>query len=385
MNIRKLSLALTLIAPLATPVFAQQEVKIGFISTLSGPAAYLGQDARDAFNLAIEHNGGTLGGAKINLIVEDDGLKPGQGKQAAERMLKSEGVKLFTGVIFANVATAVYPDILDGGGTYVSLLSAPSEFAGKGCHKNYFVMSFQGDSLQESAGANATRLGYKKAFILVPNYQAGKDAVVGFKRLFKGDVAGEVYTTLGATDYAAEIGRIRASDADVVYSFLAGASGIAFARQYAASGLKIPQVMSGAVDSVVVKAAGESLLGAAVSSQWNADIDNPVNKKFVADFQKKYNRLPTAWAAQGYDTALGIASALKANGGKFETDAFRTALNKADFQLTRGPFKFGPNQHPIQDWYALKVVKQDDESFGLKLDAKILSNHTDAYGKDCKM
>ncbi len=385
MTIRNMSLALVLSGALAVPALAQ-DLKIGFVTTLSGPAGYFGQDARDAFNLAIEHGGGALGGAKINLLVEDDAVKPGQGKQIADRFLKGEGVKLFTGIIFSNVAAAIVPDILEGGGTYVSLNAAPSELAGKECNKNYFVMSWQNDSLHESAGANATRLGFKKAFLVAPNYQAGKDAIAGFKRFFKGEIAGEVYTVLNATDYAAEIARIRASDADMVFHFLPGGAGIAFARQYAAAGLKLPQVVSGAsADSVIVKAVGEPLLGTSVSAQWSSDLDNPVNKKFVEDFQKKYGRMPSQWAAQAYDTALGIASALKANGGKFETNAFRAALAKADFQLTRGPFKFGPNQHPVQDWYAMKVVKSDSGDFVLKLDQKILSNHTDVYGKDCKM
>lgn len=385
MNIRKAALALALSGAMVAPGLAQ-DLKIGFVTTLSGPAGYFGQDARDAFNLAIEHNGGTLGGAKIDLLVEDDALKPGQGKQIADRFLKGEGVKLFTGIIFSNVAAAIVPDILDGGGTYVSLNAAPSELAGKECHKNYFVMSWQNDSLHESAGANATRLGYKKAFLIAPNYQAGKDAIAGFKRYFKGAVAGEIYTVLNATDYAAEIARIRASDADMVFHFLPGGAGIAFARQYAAAGMKLPQVVSGAsADAVTVKAIGEPFLGTAASAQWSWDLDNPVNKKFVEDFRKKYGRIPTQWAAQAYDTALGIAAALKANGGKFETNAFRAALAKADFQLTRGPFKFGANQHPIQDWYAMKVVKSDAGDFVLKLDQRILSNHTDVYAKDCKM
>ena len=385
MRAKRLSMALALLCGATMPAMAQ-ELKIGFVTTLSGPAGYFGQDARDAFNLAIEHGGGTLGGAKINLLVEDDAVKPGQGKQIADRFLKGEGVKLFTGIIFSNVAAAIVPDILEGGGTYVSLNAAPSELAGKECHKNYFVMSWQNDSLHESAGVNATRLGHKRAFLIAPNYQAGRDGIAGFKRYFKGQIAGEVFSTLNATDYAAEIARIRASDADMVFSFIPGGAGIAFARQYAAAGLKIPQVVSGAsVDSVILKAVGEPLLGTAVSAQWSLELDNPVNKKFVADYTAKYGRVPTQWAAQAYDTALGIASALKANGGKFEQAAFRAALVKADFQLTRGAFKFGPNQHPIQDWYAMKVEKDAAGVPALKLDQKILSNHTDVYGKDCKM
>lgn len=372
----------------ATAAFAQAPVKIGMITTLSGPGGYLGQDIRDAFKLAIDMEGGKLGGVPVELMVEDDGLKPGQGKQIAEKMLKTDGIKIMTGIVFSNVAGATVPDIVDSGALYVSPNAAPSNFAGKECNENYFVVSWQNDSLHESAGQYATNLGYKKAFILAPNYQAGKDALTGFKRLFKGEVIGEVYTRLDQTDFAPEMAQIRAANPDVVFQFHPGGLGIAFMRQYQQAGLlgKVPMVLAApSLDATTLKAVGDAALGVNVTAHWNSDFDNPANKTFVDAWTKAYNRVPTYYASQGYDTALAIASALKATGGKTDVPALRKALAKADFQSVRGAFKFGKNQHPVQDWYALKAEKGPDGAAVLKTVGKVLSNHGDVYAKDCKL
>jgi branched-chain amino acid transport system substrate-binding protein len=378
-------------AVLAMPASAQQPLKIGFITTLSGPAGYIGADIRDAFQLAIDIEGGKLGGIPVQLIVEDDGFKPGQGKQVADRFLKTDNIKLFTGIVFSNIAGATVPDILDAGAIYVSPNAAPSNFAGRECHKNYYVVSWQNDTLHESAGQNATNLGYKRIFILAPNYQAGKDALAGFKRFFKGEIAGELYTRLDQTDYAPEMAQIRAAKPDAVFQFHPGGLGIAFIRQYQQAGLlgSIPMVVaSPSIDVVILKAVGEAALGINASTQWNSDFDNPANKKFMAEWQKKFGteRLPTYYASQGYDTALAIAAALKAtNGNVTNTDAFRAAMLKADFQAVRGAFKFGPNQHPIQDWYSAHVEKDASGKLIIKTIGKIMSDRGDAYSKDCKL
>jgi len=363
---------------------AQDAVKIGMVTTLSGPGGYLGEDVRDAFKLAIDQGGGKLGGVPVNLLVEDDGLKPANGKQIAEKFLKSEKAKILTGIIFSNVAGAVVPDVLDAGAFYLSPNAGPSNFAGKDCHKNYFAVAWQNDTLHEAAGASATAQGYKKAFILAPNYQAGKDALAGFKRFFKGEVVGETYTKLDQTDYAAELAQIRAAKPDVVFQFHPGGLGITFLKQYVQAGLKdsIPMVLSApSLDSRIVAAVGEAAEGVKGTTHWNTDFPNDASKAFVAAFQAKYNRLPTWYASQGYETALLIGSALKAVGGDMsKADAFRDAVRKADFPAIRGNFKFAANQHPVQDWYATEVEKG-----ALKTGAVVLPQRGDAYADQCKM
>jgi branched-chain amino acid transport system substrate-binding protein len=384
-----LAAMIAVVAPAVAQDTSMDAVKIGVVTSLSGPGGYLGQDIRDGFELAIKMGGGKLGGVPVQMVVEDDAAKPGQGKQIADRLLKNEKVKLFTGIVFSNVAGATVPDILDADAIYVSPNAGPSTFAGKGCHPNYFVVSWQNDSLHESAGQLANELGYKSVYLVAANYQAGKDALEGFKRFYKGRVAGESFTRLDQTDFAAEFAQIRAAGPEAVFQFEPGGLGIAFLRQYEQAGLKdkIPMVVAApSLDAVTLSVVGEAALGVNITSHWNSDFDNPANKAFMAAWDKTHHRPATYYASQGYDTALAIGAALKGVAGKLDDlGAFRQAMLKADFQSTRGGFKFGPNQHPVQDWWALKAEKGSDGKLALNTKKKILSNHGDAYAKDCKL
>tara|TARA_R110002020_G_scaffold27552_12_gene88851 strand:- start:9224 stop:10399 length:1176 start_codon:yes stop_codon:yes gene_type:complete len=389
MNFRNVCLLAGLFSVAAgvTGTTAQEPLKIGFITTLSGPAGYLGQDVRDGFQLAVDMEDGKLGGTPVNLLIEDDGLKPTNGRQIADAFLNDDNVKLFTGLIFSNVAGTVVPEVVDAGAIMVSPNAGPSEFAGENCNANYFVVSWLTDTMQGSAGQNATDLGYKRAFVLAPNYQAGKDAIQGFKRYFEGEIVGEIYTKLDQTDFAAEMAQIRAAEPDVVFQFQPGGLGIAFTRQYQQAGLlgTIPMVVSEpSMDHAILKAVGDSAEGINVSGAWNTDLDNAANKEFVAKFEETYERTPTMYAAQGYDTARAIAAALKQTGGSVDdTEAFRTAMLKADFDSVRGYFEFGKNQHPIQDWYAMTVAPGSDGGMTLKTRAKILERHGDPFAAEC--
>ncbi|MSO91014.1 MAG: ABC transporter substrate-binding protein [Acetobacteraceae bacterium] len=371
----------------ATPAFGADPVKIGLLTTLSGPNAALGIDIRDAFQLAIKQEGGKLGGVAVNVIVEDDELKPDVAKEIATRMVKRDNVSIMTGIVFSNVAMAVVPGIVRDGIFFISANAGPSQLAGQGCHTNYFNVAWQNDNLHEAAGQYVQTKGYQNVYILAPNYPAGKDALTGFKRFYKGKLAGEVYTQLGQTDYAAEIATLRAANPDAVFYFLPGGLGVAFIKQFDQAGLKgrVPVVGPGfSFSQDVLGATGDSALGVINTSQWNKDIDNPANKSFVAAFQATYGRLPTLYASQGYDAARLIASALKKAGDPKNTDQFRAALRAADFQSVRGAFKFGANNHPIQDIHVREVVKENGV-----LTNKIISvafrQHQDAYVSQCKM
>ncbi|MEM9732218.1 MAG: ABC transporter substrate-binding protein [Pseudomonadota bacterium] len=382
--------AATLMTTAATSVSWAEPVKIGMITTLSTGAGYLGEDVRDGFLLAVKEEGGKLGGTAVEVMVEDDGRKPGNGKQIADRFLKREKAEIITGVIFSNVSPVVAPMALKAGAFYISPNSAPSLFAGKGCHENYFVASWQNDSLHESAGVYANELGYKNAYILAPNYQAGKDALAGFKRFFKGEIAGETYTKLGQTDYAAEIAKIRAAKPEMVFQFLPGGMGINFMKQYAQAGLKdsVPMVVSAvSMDDKIMGAVKDAAVGVRSTAHWSMHQDNAANAKFVEGFKAEFGRNPTVYASQGYDTAKLIASALKATGGKVteDADAFRAALRKADFASVRGEFKFSNNNHPINNWLGQVVEKADDGTITNKIVNVVAPNHVDAYTGECPL
>lgn len=372
---------------IAAPALAEDAVKIGVITTLSGPAGYLGQDVRDGLQLAIDMEGGSLGGVPVELVVEDDGLKPGNGRQIADKFMNDEGMKLLTGIIFSNVAGATVPEIVENGAIYISPNAGPSNLAGEGCHENYFVVSWQNDALHEAAGAAAKKLGYTNAMALAPNYQAGKDAVEGFKRTFEGEVS-EIFTQLGQTDYSAEMAQIRAADPEVVFQFHPGGMGIAFLRQYSQAGLQgnIPMVLSEpSTDAVVLNAVGDAAIGITATAHWNRDFDNESNKAFVAAWDEKYDRPITYYASQGYDTGLLIASALRETGGVDDIDALREAVRKADFDSVRGEFKFGPNQHPVHNWYQLDIVAGEDGKPVAVTKEVLLENYGDAYAEQCQM
>ncbi|WP_108663008.1 ABC transporter substrate-binding protein [Acuticoccus kandeliae] len=373
----------------APAAMAQDPVKIGMITTLAGPAGYLGQDVRDGFNLAVELGGGKLGGVPVEVVVEDDNRNPGQARQIAERMVFDDDIKIMTGIIFSNIANAVIPDVVDAGAFYISPNASPSNLAGAECNPNYFSVAWQNDALHEAAGYVAENAGYKTAFLLAANYQAGKDALTGFKRRFSGEVVGEIYTPIEQNEFSAELAQIRAANPEVVYQFFPGGAGIAFLRQYQQAGLlgEIPLVLGEPTgDAVILKAVGDAAVGLQVGSHWNEDFDNEASKAFVAAWREKYGDRPiTTYASQGYDTAHVIGSGLEANGGDMEdADTFREGARAANFESVRGSFAFDTNQHPIQDWYAMTVVAGENGP-KLRTDAKVAEAVSDVYVQDCKM
>jgi len=368
----------TALAALATG--AQADIKVRMITTLSGGGAGLGLDVRDGFLLALAQ----AGRDDIELVIEDDQQKPDIAVQLADKMIQSERVDVMTGIIWSNLAMAVIPSAVNQGVVYLSPNAGPSQLAGRGCHPNYFNVAWQNDNLHEAAGAYANTAGYSNSFILAPNYPAGQDALTGYKRMYEGDLAGEVYTQLGQTDYAAEIAQIRASGADSVFFFLPGGMGISFLKQYADSGVDIPVVGPAfSFDQGILQAVGEAALGVVNTAQWSKDIDIPVNTAFVESFQAEFGRLPSLYASQGFDTANLLISALE-KADPSDNEAFRAALREADFDSTRGDFRFGPNQHPIQTIYAREVIQEGDV-FTNRIIGVALEDHADAYAAECQM
>ncbi len=373
-----------LAAALATTILATssmaESLKVGMITTLSGGGAGLGIDVRDGFMLAIKQSGRD----DIEVVIEDDQRKPDIAVQLSDKMIQSEKVDVMTGIIWSNLAMAVVPSAVSQGVFYLSPNAGPSALAGKGCNENYFNVAWQNDNLHEAAGAYANSAGYKKSFILAPNYPAGQDALTGYKRFFEGELAGEIYTQLGQTDYAAEIAQIRASDADSVFFFLPGGMGISFLKQYADSGVDKPVLGPAfSFDQGILQAVGSAALGVVNTSQWSKDIDNPTNAAFVESFQAAYGRLPSLYASQGFDTANLLVSALEA-ASPDDADAFRAALKAANFDSTRGDFRFGPNNHPVQTIYAREVILEG-EVFTNRIIGTALEDHSDAYAGECKM
>ena len=368
---------------------AADKIKVGFVSTLSGPNAAIGVDIRDGFQLAVKMNGGKLGGVAADVMIGDDQFKPEVGRQLAERFVKLEKVNFLTGMVFSNIMLAAAPLAFENKLIYVSPNAAPSPFAGKQCNPYLFVASWPNDGYHEAAGQHATNKGYKNVYLIAPNYQAGKDSLTGFKRYYKGNVAAEVYTQLGQLDYAAELAQVRAAKPDALYIFLPGGMGINFIKQFVGGGLSkdVPLIVPGfGDDQDILRPVGDAMLGLFDSAHWALDIDNAANRKFVAAFEKEYKRLPSVFAAQGYDTALLIDAAVRDVKGKVEdVEAVRKAMKAARFESVRGAFKFNRNQMPIQNYYLRVVGKDSQGRLVNKTIGTIFKDHGDAYVQDCPM
>lgn len=374
---------------IALPAAAADKVKVGFISTLSGPNASIGTDIRDGFNLAVKLNGGKLGGLPAEVQIVDDQLNPETGKQAADRLIKRDRVDFLTGIVFSNVFVAVAPTAIESKTFLVGPNAGPAAYTGAQCNPFVFVSSWPSEAYSEAAGEFMNQRDIKSAIFLAPNYVGGKDANTGFKRYYKGKVIEEIFTKLGQLDYSAELAQIRAQKPQALYVFLPGGMGINFIKQFVASGMskdiQLVVPLWGA-DQDIIRAVGDPMLGLFSTGHWTIDLDNAANKKFVAEFEKEYKRLPTGYAASGYDTALLIDSAVRETKGKIEDkEAVRRALKAARFQSVRGDFKFGPNQFPVQDYHIQVVGKDANGRLVHKTLGKVFDDRGDAYVQDCKM
>jgi branched-chain amino acid transport system substrate-binding protein len=374
---------------LAGPLHAADKVKVGFISTLSGPNASIGIDIRDGFNLAVKLNGGKLGGLPADVQVGDDTLNPEVGKQLAERYIKRDKVDFLTGIVFSNIFVAVAPTAIENKTILVGPNAGPAQYTGAGCNPFVFSASWPSEAYSEAAGEFMNQRGIKTAVFLAPNYVGGKDANTGFKRFYKGQVKEEIFTKLGQLDYSAELAQIRAQKPDALYVFLPGGMGINFIKQFVASGMskdiQLVVPLWGA-DQDIIRAVGDPMLGLFSVGHWTIDLDNAANKKFVAEFEKEYKRLPTSYAAAGYDTAVLMDAAVRDLKGRIEDkEALRKAIRNAKWQSVRGDFKFGANQFPVQNYYVQVVGKDGQGRIAHKTVGTALKERGDAYVQDCKM
>jgi branched-chain amino acid transport system substrate-binding protein len=375
----------TLLCGAAAGVFAQAPIKIGFMAELSGPQGALGQDQYDAFMMVVERK---LGGVPVQIIKEDSQLKPEVATQLVDKLIEKDKVPIITGITFSNVMMAVNKKITDKEVFLIGSNAGPAPIAGAQCSPYSYVVSWQNDNQAEVVGKYATDKGYKRVIGMAPNYQAGKDFIAGFKRFYKGEVIDEIYTPLNQPDFSAELAQVAAKNPDAVYVFYPGGLGVNFIRQYKQAGLagKVPLLSTSTADGSTLPAQKDDALGVISGTFWGPDFNNPVSMKFVEDFEKKFNRIPSQYAAQSYDAALLLDSAIaKVKGNVGDKQAFQAALKAADFKSVRGNFKFNNNNFPIQDQYVFEVAKDAKGRVSLKTIGAPLKDHKDAYYAQCPL
>ena len=378
-------------AVFAAPALAQQKVKIGFITTLSGPAGAIGADMKNSVELALDHLGRKVGGLDTEVIYGDDQFKPDVGVQVADEMMKKHQVNFVSGIIWSNVMLAVAPRVTAAGTFMIGTNAGPHELAGELCNELFFTTSWQNDQTPEAMGKYMTDAGLNDVYIMAPNYAAGKDMLTGFKRTFKGRVADEVYTRLGQTDYQAEISQLRAKAPKAVMVFYPGGMGIQFMKQYSEAGLRgqIPLYSVFTLDELSIPAVRYAALGQFETRIWSPDLKTPANEKFVRDYQKKYGgKLPSFYGAQSYDGIMLIDSAVRAvKGNLADKKGMIAAMRKANFNSVRGKFTYGHNHFPIENFYLLKAVAGPTPGSDpvMEVQKTVFANYKDSYGKDCKM
>ena len=356
------------------------------IVTLSGPAAALGSQVRDGFALAVKDLGGKMAGKDVEVVVVDDELKPDGAVSKVKGLLERDKVDFVVGPIFSNILQAIHKPVTDTKTFLISPNAGPSSYAGKECSPFFYVTSYQNDQVHQVLGKVAQDRGYKRVYVLVPNYQAGKDSAAGFKIDYKGEIVEESYLPLNTTDFQVELTKIAAAKPDALFTFMPGGLGVGLVKQYRQAGLadRIPVLSAFTVDESTLPAQQDAAIGMFGGADWAPNLDNPQSKKFVAAFEGAYNIVPGTYAMQGYDTALLIDSAVKAlKGDLTNKDAVSAALKKADFTSLRGDFKFNANGYPIQNFYLTKVAKRPDGKFQTEIVEKVFENYGDRYAKEC--
>ena len=374
----------------AAPALAQQSVKIGFISTFSGPQAAIGEDMRRSVELAKEHLGGKMGGKPIEIIYEDDGFKPDVGKQKSEKLVQQDKVNFVAGYIWSNVLLASLKTVTDEGDTIlISSNAGPSQIAGELCNKNFFSTSWNNDQTPMAMGEYLNSKGVKSLYVVGPNYAAGKDMLAGVKRTYKGKLMGEDYTKWpDQLDFSAELTKIGAAKPDGIFIFYPGAHGVQFVKQWAQSGLNktVPLYQVFSIDAITLPQQGELALGTLGAQEWVNDLPNDANKRYVADFKKKHNVYPSYYGAQSYDAIMLIASAAEALKGDLSSkDKVRAEMKKANFKSLRGDFKYNTNQFPIQNFYIQETVKDPAGMMTVKTIATAVTASKDPYFEKCAM
>lgn len=365
-----------------------QPLRIALMVTLSGPSAVVGGQVRDGFQLALAALGGQMGGRPVELTLLDDELKPDLASQKIQALLARDQVDLVVGPIFSNILQAIHRPVLESGRILISPNAGPSVYAGAQCSPYFFVVSYQNDQAHEVMGLYAQERGFRKIAFVMPNYQAGKDAVSGFMRRFQGEVVEEIYVPMAQLDLSAEMARLAAVKPDAIFTFMPGGMGVALVKAYAQSGLtgKIPLLSTFTFDEATLPAQQEAALGLIGSTSWSPSLDTPQNRTFVRDFEARFGAVPSAYAMQGFDTAMLIESAVrKTSGDTKDRPRLAQALRQADFTSLRGAFRFNRNGYPIQDFYQVRAIKRPDGRYQTEIVSRILSGEGDAYAKDCPL
>jgi branched-chain amino acid transport system substrate-binding protein len=385
---KTVALAATLLAGMAPPAAAEpaKSIRIGLVTTLTGPPAVLGQHTRDGFQFAVKQLGGKIGGIPAEVLVVDDELKPEVGIQRVQNLIERDKVDTIVGIIFSNMLMATARHMVNGKTVFIGTNAGPSPLAGKNCSPYLFSAAYQNDQNAEAMGRHATAKGYRKIIIVAPSYQAGGDVAAGFKREYKGAIVDEIYVPLTQPDFSSDLAKVATSGADAAFVFMPGGLGVTFVKQWRQAGITLPMLSAHTIDETNLPALQDAALGLGSVTNWSPGLDNPASRRFVEAFEAEYKYTPANYAAHAYDAAIWLDAAVASLKGEIaDRTALIRALRSVKFDSLRGRFEVGTNQFPIQDYYLASAEKRADGRYVTRVDSKIVEGLPDAYGRDCKM
>ncbi|CAA7617917.1 ABC transporter substrate-binding protein [Magnetospirillum sp. SS-4] len=336
-------------------------IVVGVIATLSGPGAMAGQDSLDGFTTALRQMGGRFANQEVRVVPVDDRGSPDVAMQVTRRLLEREKVDfILTAVSQASMAAIVKP--LNESRTFILNLDAyPDGLFGARCSASLFGLGTPPDAVSEAAGMHFANEKYRRLVVIGHDTRQTDMAVAALRRTWGGEDVTVLKARHGAATFAPEIRRIRELAPDAVYTLLSGGMGLALVRDYAAAGLKADIPLLGVWSNferphlTAMDDQGLDLLNVA---PWSPDLDSPLNKRMISDFELEYGRPATSWVAQGYDSALLLEAAMKVTAGRTsDREAVRNALRRAEFASVRGGFRFETNHAPVINLYLRRVAR----------------------------
>lgn len=384
-----LAAALASSVAITAPASAQSELKIGYITTLTGGAAFLGKAQLNGFLLGLEHqgwkkNGDKFGGVPMQLITGDDQLRPSIGLDVARKMIQSDNVDIIAGIIWSNILMTVQRPVIAAKKILISTNAGAAPMAGRRCSPYFISTSFQNDEAAEAMGLLMNKEGIKNAYLMAPNYQAGKDNLAGFRKNFKGKIVGQTLFQINQKDFQAELARVRAVKPQAVFAFAPGGMGIALVKQWAASGLsKTTKLYTAyAIDNLTMRAIGKAAVGTYHTNFWGADLQTPRNEKFVKAWMAKYKSVPSMFSPAAYDAAILIADGLRATKGNFKDHlALAKAMRKNGLRSVRGDLKYNVNGFLMQPYYKRTVEILNGKP--VIVTGEVVRNTKDSYWQKC--
>ncbi|MBC7953081.1 MAG: ABC transporter substrate-binding protein [Rhodospirillaceae bacterium] len=364
-------------------------IVVGVVATLTGPGALAGQDLVDGFNLALKQLGGRFSNQEVRVVLADDKGSPDIARQQVKRLMDRERLDMvLTGVSAPSLATIIKP-LVDARLFVLNLDQSPPALSGAECSQFLFSLAAPVDGLHEAMGQYLAAEHIRRVVVVGPQTGVTNDAVAALKRTFPGEVVAVLSPHPGAATFAPELDHIKQLKPDAIYSLLTGGMGGGFVRAWGASPLKgeIPLFpLWPAVERQMLPAMADAAQDMISIGTWGNDLDSIPNRRLNADFEMEFGRPPSTWAAQGYDAAFLVDSALKATNGKTSNeDALRTALRRADFISARGSFKFNTNQFPVLNYYLRKVSRDAKGRPTHEMRGVVLKEWRDRQAHSCPM